>query len=70
MGGYDIFYSGISEKKWSEPVNLGFPINNTGDNLGYIAMHGGRTGYYAKINPAETDGESDIVRVVIKQVKQ
>ncbi len=70
MGGYDIFYSGISEKKWSEPVNIGFPINNTGDNMGYIARQGGRTGYYAKINPAEADGESDIFRVVIKQVKQ
>ena len=48
MGGYDIFYSSFSDKKWSEPVNLGFPINNTGDNFGYIAMQGGKKGYYSK----------------------
>ena len=52
MGGYDIFYSNVSDKKWSEPVNLGFPINNTGDNFGYIALQGGKKGYYSKVNPA------------------
>jgi hypothetical protein len=66
MGGYDIFYSSFSDKKWSEPVNLGFPINNTGDNLGYIALKGGKKGYYSKVNPAEPEGESDIFRVEIK----
>lgn len=66
MGGYDIFYSNVSEKKWSEPVNLGFPINNTGDNFGYIALQGGKKGYYSKVNPAEPAGESDIFRVELK----
>jgi hypothetical protein len=66
MGGFDIFYSNLSEKKWSEPVNLGFPINNTGDNVGYIALQGGKRGYYSKVNPAEHDGESDIFRVELK----
>jgi hypothetical protein len=66
MGGYDIFYSSLSDKKWSEPVNIGFPINNTADNLGFIALQGGKKGYYSKANPAEMDGESDIFKVVIK----
>ncbi len=66
MGGYDVFYSNISDKKWSEPVNLGFPINNTGDNLGYIPLSGGKTGYYSRVNPAEPDGESDIFRVELQ----
>jgi hypothetical protein len=66
MGGYDIFYSNLSDKKWSEPVNLGFPINNTGDNFGYIALQGGKKGYYSKVNPAERDGESDIFSVELK----
>jgi hypothetical protein len=66
MGGYDIFCSNLSDKKWSEPVNLGFPINNTGDNFGYIALKGGKKGYYSKVNPAEPDGESDIFSVELK----
>jgi hypothetical protein len=66
MGGYDIFYSNLSGKKWSEPVNLGFPINSTGDNLGYNALDGGKKGYYSKVNAGEPDGESDIFSVEIK----
>jgi hypothetical protein len=66
MGGYDIFYSNLEDKNWSEPVNLGFPINNTGDNLGYIALEGGKKGYYSKVNASEPDGESDIFSVEIK----
>jgi hypothetical protein len=66
MGGYDIFTSNLSGKKWTEPVNLGFPINNTGDNLGYVALQGGKKGYYSKVNPGDGDGESDIFTVEIK----
>jgi len=69
MGGYDIFYSSLSDKKWNEPVNLGFPINSTGDNYGYISLPGGKSGYYSKADPDEPAGESDIFRIVIKQGK-
>lgn len=66
MGGYDIFYSNRTGKKWNEPVNIGFPINNTGDNDGFVVLDGGKTGYYSRINPVEPASESDIYRIVIK----
>jgi len=66
MGGFDIFYTSFRDNKWSEPVNLGFPINNTMDNLGYIAIRGGKAGYYSKINPDDPSREADIFRVAIK----
>jgi hypothetical protein len=66
MGGFDIFSSRCIEQKWKDPVNLGFPINNTADNLGFIAIRGGKTGYYAKINPADPAGETDIFKASIK----
>jgi hypothetical protein len=69
MGGYDIFFSNLGGKKWSEPVNIGFPINNTGDNLGYNALRGNKTGYYAKVDPAEPDAASDIFRIEIRNRK-
>ena len=47
MGGYDIFYSKKDGKSWRKPVNIGFPINNTSDNTGYIPTAEGNSGYYS-----------------------
>jgi tetratricopeptide (TPR) repeat protein len=66
MGGFDIFYTRYADHAWGEPVNLGFPINNTADNLGFVAIRGGKTGYFSKINPADPAGEADIFRVSMK----
>jgi len=38
MGGYDIFYTRKAGKKWQQPLNIGFPINTTGDNLFYTPL--------------------------------
>lgn len=35
MGGYDLFKTTLNKKNWSEPVNLGYPINNAFDQVGY-----------------------------------
>jgi len=66
MGGYDIFYSNYTDRNWSEPVNLGFPVNNTADNLGYTAINGGKAGYYSKINPHDPLREADVFHVTFK----
>ncbi len=39
IGGYDIFYSErIGENEWSVPINLGYPINTTDDDLSYYPL--------------------------------
>jgi tetratricopeptide (TPR) repeat protein len=45
MGGFDIFYSDKDTRKWSIPVNIGYPINSTGDDLFYVPLKGGTIGY-------------------------
>lgn len=46
MGGYDIFYSDLGEDgKWKEPVNLGFPINTTDDDLHFYPILNGKIAY-------------------------
>lgn len=35
MGGYDLFSSSRFNEDWTEPENLGFPINNSFDQIGY-----------------------------------
>jgi len=66
MGGFDIFYSENAAGHWTKPVNVGFPVNNTSDNLGFIALDGGRTGYLSKINPADRSTAEDIFRIAIR----
>jgi outer membrane protein OmpA-like peptidoglycan-associated protein/tetratricopeptide (TPR) repeat protein len=47
-GGYDIFYTKHDDKwNWSEPVNIGFPINTDEDEHGFIVSTDGKTVYYA-----------------------
>ena len=65
MGGYDIFYSRKSGKKWQVPLNIGYPINNTGDNLFYSpSKENCREGYYTFSDP-EGMGGSDIYLIRI-----
>lgn len=65
MGGFDVFFSNKSGNNWEEPVNAGYPLNNTGDNTGYVSLKGGMIGYYSKMNRSGATNE-DIYRVVIR----
>jgi len=47
MGGFDIYYANYIEGKWSEPVNLGYPINNHQDQVSLFITADGRKAYYA-----------------------
>lgn len=47
MGGYDIFKITYDNGKWSEPVNLGYPVNTTGDDVFFSISADGKYGYYA-----------------------
>ncbi len=48
MGGYDIFISHrISENEWSEPQNIGYPINTSDDDLFFVPSKIQGKGYYS-----------------------
>jgi len=50
MGGYDIFMCKRNEKgEWSEPKNLGYPLNTTGDEICFSVSSDGKTGYISSI---------------------
>jgi len=65
MGGYDIFVAEFNKEKntWSEPRNIGYPINTTGDNIFFTPAKSGNVLYISKLNP-ETENE-DIYRIEI-----
>ena len=69
MGGYDIFYSIKRDKKWDTPINIGYPLNDTRDNLYYCPDAADyRTGYYARTS-GDGYGGSDIYMIRIKSDK-
>ncbi len=47
MGGYDIFRITYENGKWSEPENLGYPVNTTSDDVFFSISASGKFGYYA-----------------------
>lgn len=60
MGGYDLFYSRRDEDgNWSEPVNLGYPINTHEDQFSLFIGASGREAYFASEADTEED-ETDI----------
>ncbi|HER08678.1 MAG TPA: tetratricopeptide repeat protein [Bacteroides sp.] len=49
MGGYDIFRCERQEDgSLGKPVNIGFPINTTGDNTFYVPLGDGMSGIYSR----------------------
>lgn len=57
MGGFDIFVSTLSEEgMWSDPDNMGYPINTTSDDNGFMMTRDGLTGFYATAREAQTNG--------------
>jgi len=47
MGGYDIFKSTLENDKWTEPENIGYPINTPDDDVFFIMAANGIRGYYS-----------------------
>lgn len=64
MGGFDLYRSVYDNgtKEWSEPENLGYPINSTDDDLYFIMGADGKTGYYSSFK-LDSRGENDIYKI-------
>ncbi len=55
LGGQDIYYSEFQSpsNKWSEPQNMGYPINTTRDDINFYSAGEGRR-YYSRINEGKS----------------
>jgi hypothetical protein len=62
MGGYDIFYTYLSDEGWDEPENVGYPINTIDDDRYYVLSADAKTGYYSTAGRSEM-GTHDIYTV-------
>jgi tetratricopeptide (TPR) repeat protein len=65
MGGYDVFYSTLLDNgEWSVPLNVGYPLNSTDDDVFFKPVREGYEGYFARYDP-NGFGDQDIYKVQI-----
>ncbi len=71
MGGYDIFKSTYDEEKleWSEPVNLGYPINTPDDDIYFVTTKDETSGYYSTLRN-DGLGYLDIYKVEVPDLTE
>lgn len=72
IGGFDIFFSSRNEETntWEEPLNIGYPINTTDDDVFYVTSPDGKRGYYSSSSRPEGYGEKDIYMVSLPERKE
>ena len=64
MGGYDIFVSEYKYDSWTEPRNLGLPINSPDDDLFMSILMNGRDAYFSSARK-EGYGGIDIYHAIL-----
>lgn len=70
MGGYDIFKSVLDGKdSWSEPENLGYPINTPDNDIFYVHTKDGKRGYYSSVRQ-DALGYEDIYVITVPDKNQ
>ena len=69
MGGYDVFSSIMSRNgKFTEPVNIGYPINTPDDDVSYVVNLDGQKGYIATIKADDGYGDLDLYEILQEDV--
>jgi len=68
MGGFDIFKSVFDEatNEWSEPENLGYPINTPDNDIYYVSTRDGKRAYYSSVRE-DGIGYDDIYMITIPE---
>jgi len=68
MGGYDVFKATYTPQtnEWSEPVNLGYPINTPDDDIYFVMSKDGKRAYYSSVRE-DGMGYTDIYMITIPE---
>ncbi|MDV3307917.1 MAG: OmpA family protein [Cyclobacteriaceae bacterium] len=68
MGGHDIFKSVFNPEtnEWSDPENLGYPINTPDDDVYFVASSDGKRAYYSSVRE-DGMGYTDIYMITIPE---
>jgi hypothetical protein len=67
IGGYDIFRSDLQPNGlWNKPQNLGYNLNTPDDDLFFMPVGNGKSGYISVYKEGEGFGKEDIYKVTFK----
>lgn len=66
MGGYDIFNCTKTDtnNNWTKPTNIGYPINTTSDDIGFVISANGNSAYLSSSHD-NIYGKHDIYKVIL-----
>ena len=68
MGRMDVFYSVMEpDSSWTEPINMGFPINTPDDDFFFVPTINKSEAYYASSRFEDNYGGADIYNVRFKE---
>lgn len=69
IGGFDIYRSLLQEDgTWTEPENIGYPINTPDDDIYFVLSADHKTGYYASAKEGGY-GDKDIYKIIMPEEK-
>jgi hypothetical protein len=67
IGGYDLFRSDMqSNGLWNKPKNLGYPLNTPDDNIFFMPVGDGKSGYYSVMKESTGYGKEDIYKITFR----
>lgn len=70
MGGFDIFSTSVNEDgTYTEPTNIGYPINTTDDDVFYVPTPDGKRAYYSSFQ-AGGIGQTDIYLITLPESEE
>src|ERR1019366_3454891 len=70
MGGFDIFSTSLSaNNEWTNPVNIGYPINTTEDDIFYVVSPDNKRAYYSSLKEGGI-GEKDNYMITFSEYKE
>jgi peptidoglycan-associated lipoprotein len=60
LGGLDIFFSKMGGNSWTNPENMGTPVNSSADDFGIVFKKGTESGYFSS-NRSERGARGDAI---------
>ena len=69
MGGYDIMSSTLGDSSWSQPKNIGYPVNTVDDDVFFVTTPDGKRAYYSSFKK-EGYGEKDIYMIQLLDAEE
>ncbi|MBU0765284.1 MAG: OmpA family protein, partial [Bacteroidetes bacterium] len=66
IGGYDIFQAYYLDDSWTQPRNMGYPINTVKDDIHFVLSANGKNGYFSSDKDNRFNCH-DIYRVAVKK---